>query len=86
MIVIFSVELVNSQVMLKGCETSGYAIVCAVNVQLTNCSHWPAWRDNQLTNKTTWVGKLDGLQVSAGYIPYSFNSVMWHQVQTRQAH
>ncbi len=49
--------------MLKGCETSGYAIVCAVNVQLTNCSHWPAWRDDQLTSKSTWVGKLEGLQV-----------------------
>ncbi|XP_022101959.1 protein KIAA0100-like isoform X3 [Acanthaster planci] len=59
------IELENSQVMLKGCEASGYVIVCASSAQVMHCSHLPAWREGHLTNKTSWVGKLDGLQYFA---------------------
>ncbi|XP_071945413.1 bridge-like lipid transfer protein family member 2 [Antedon mediterranea] len=74
------IEFVNSQVMLKGCELSGYVIVSAANAQVMHCRHWPAWRGRQLTSKTTWVGKLDSMQYFATVeSPTSSNieNVLW---------
>ena len=65
---IITVELENSQVMLKGCGASGYVIVCASSAKVMQCSHLPVWREGHLTNKTSWVGKLDGLQVREAHL------------------
>ncbi|XP_033627571.1 protein KIAA0100-like isoform X2 [Asterias rubens] len=74
------IELENSQVMLKGCGASGYVIVCASSAKVMQCSHLPVWREGHLTNKTSWVGKLDGLQYFATVETLSSNtkdSVQW---------
>ncbi|XP_014678249.1 PREDICTED: protein KIAA0100-like [Priapulus caudatus] len=59
------IELINSQVMLKGCETSGYVIMSAAKTQILQRQHKPVWRHRQLYTKTTWVGSLDSMQYYA---------------------
>ncbi|XP_071848291.1 bridge-like lipid transfer protein family member 2 isoform X2 [Apostichopus japonicus] len=57
------IEFVNSQLMLKGLDFSGYVLVTAANAELMQKSHLPSWREQgKLASKTTWVGTLDGLQ------------------------
>lgn len=64
------ISLVNSQVLLKGCETSGYVILSAAKAEILQRVHRPVWRDRSLVSKTTWVGFLECMQyyatVSAG--------------------
>jgi hypothetical protein len=61
---------VNSQVLLKGCETKGYVILSAAKAEILQRVHRPAWKDRTLVSKTTWVGSLECMQyyatVSAG--------------------
>lgn len=60
----------NSQVLLKGCETKGYVILSAAKAEILQRVHRPAWKDRTLVSKTTWVGSLECMQyyatVSAG--------------------
>lgn len=60
----------NSQVLLKGCETKGYVILSAAKAEILQRVHHPAWKDRTLVSKTTWVGLLECMQyyatVSAG--------------------
>ena len=69
-IIIILVALINSQVLLKGCETKGYVIVSAAKAEILQKIHCPVWKDHSLVSKTTWVGTLDSMQyyatVSAG--------------------
>lgn len=60
-----AVELVNSQVLLRGCESQGYIIVCASKAQIMQREHHPVWRDKCLVSKNTWVGSFEGLQYYA---------------------
>jgi hypothetical protein len=64
------VALVNSQVLLKGCETKGYVILSAAKAEILQRVHRPVWKDRTLVSKTTWVGSLECMQyyatVSAG--------------------
>lgn len=64
------VALINSQVLMKGCETKGYVIVSAAKAEILQRIHRPVWKDHSLVSKTTWVGTLDSMQyyatVSAG--------------------
>lgn len=66
----FLVALVNSQVLLKGCETKGYVILSAAKAEILQRVHRPAWKNRTLVSKTTWVGSLECMQyyatVSAG--------------------
>ncbi|XP_029850428.2 protein KIAA0100 [Ixodes scapularis] len=75
------VELVNSQVMLRGCETSGYVIVSAAKAQILQRLHSPVWKENTLVSKTTWVGSLDFMQyyatVDVGERGPSEDGVVW---------
>lgn len=58
------VELHNSQIIVKGCETAGFVIVSAAKAKVFSCSHMPVWvRDNQLRSKDTWSGSLECMQV-----------------------
>lgn len=62
-VVIILVELVNSQVMLRGCETSGYVIVSAAKAKVLQRLHMPVWKDRSLVSKTSWVGSFECMQV-----------------------
>ncbi|KAG8178260.1 hypothetical protein JTE90_018807, partial [Oedothorax gibbosus] len=77
------IELVNSQVMLRGCETSGYVIVSAAKAKILQRLHSPVWKDRSLVSKTTWVGSFECMQyyatVDAGD-PNPCNDNMWLSV------
>lgn len=59
------ISLVNSQVLLKGCETSGYVILSAAKAEIFQRVHRPVWRDSAVVSKTTWVGSLECMQYYA---------------------
>jgi hypothetical protein len=59
------ISLVNSQVLLKGCETSGYVILSAAKAEILQRVHRPVWRDSAVVSKTTWVGSLECMQYYA---------------------
>lgn len=59
------IELVNSQVMLCGTETSGYVIVSAANTEIRQATHLPVWKNKALLSKTTWTGSLRCMQYYA---------------------
>ncbi|CAL1281511.1 unnamed protein product [Larinioides sclopetarius] len=75
------IELVNSQVMLRGCETSGYVIVSAAKAKILQRLHSPVWKDRSLVSKTTWVGSFECMQyyatVDAGVPSPTVDDVMW---------
>lgn len=61
----FIVALVNSQVLLKGCETKGYVIMSAAKAEILQRIHKPVWKDRTLVSKATWVGSLESMQYYA---------------------
>ncbi|XP_065335800.1 protein hobbit [Cloeon dipterum] len=73
------IVLVNSQVLLKGCETKGYVIMSAAKAQILQRIHRPVWKQHTLVSKTTWVGSLECMQyyatVIAGDTPDE--NIMW---------
>ncbi|PNF40865.1 hypothetical protein B7P43_G15929 [Cryptotermes secundus] len=82
------IALVNSQVLLKGCETKGYVILSAAKAEILQCVHRPAWKDRTLVSKTTWVGSLECMQyyatVSAGENDSLDENIMWLTVENIQ--
>ncbi|XP_055909617.1 protein hobbit [Eupeodes corollae] len=85
----WSISLVNSQVLLKGCETSGYVIISAAKAEILQRVHNPVWRDRSLVTKTTWKGLLECMQyyatVSAGeHDSLLENEIMWLTVDNIQ--
>ena len=60
-----SIELVNSQVLLKGIETSGYVIISAARAVVRQNMHRPVWKEKTLLSKTTWSGGLETMQYYA---------------------
>lgn len=83
------ISLVNSQVLLKGCETSGYVIMSAAKAEILQRVHRPVWRDRSLVSKTTWVGSLECMQyyatVSAGENDSLLDeNIMWLTVDNIQ--
>ncbi|XP_053626336.2 protein hobbit isoform X2 [Cherax quadricarinatus] len=75
------IELVNSQVLLKGCETQGYVILSAAKAQILQRIHRPVWQDHSLVTKTTWFGSLECMQyyatVNAGDKETQMDNIMW---------
>lgn len=59
------ISLVNSQVLLKGGETSGYVIISAAKAEILQRVHRPVWGDRSLVSKTTWKGLLECMQYYA---------------------
>lgn len=59
------IELINSQVVLRGCETDGYVIMSAAKTQVTQRIHRPVWKNRILYSKTTWQGSLECMQYYA---------------------
>lgn len=70
------ISLVNSQVLLKGCETSGYVILSAAKSEILQRVHRPVWRDRSLVSKTTWVGFLECMQYYATVSPNDNDSLL----------
>lgn len=54
----FPVELVNSQVVLKGCETRGYVILCAARAEVRQ-------RVRRQPAAAAWSGALSAMQYYA---------------------
>lgn len=60
-----TVELHNSQIIVKGPETQGFVIVAAAKAKILSSTHAPVWvRDNQLRTKDSWAGSLECMQVT----------------------
>ena len=59
------IELINSQVVLRGCETAGYVIVSAAKTQILQRIHRPVWKNRTLYAKSTWQGLLECMQYYA---------------------
>lgn len=53
---IFSVVLVNPQVVLRGCETKGYVVLCAARAEV---------RQKLKRSCSTWAGSLQSMQYYA---------------------
>jgi len=85
---VFSVSLINSQVLLKGCETKGYVILSAAKAEILQRIHKPVWKDRTLVSKTTWIGSLDCMQyyatVAAGGTDATDENIMWLTVDNIQ--
>ena len=63
MLYLVLVELHNSQVLVKGCETPGFVIISAAWAKIASCVHIPIWRSNQLRSKSSWTANVDCMQV-----------------------
>ena len=61
----WSIELVNSQVLLKGIETKGYVIISAARATVSQNVCRPVWKEKTLLSKTTWSGALETMQYYA---------------------
>uniref|UniRef100_UPI00358E67AE bridge-like lipid transfer protein family member 2 n=1 Tax=Myxine glutinosa TaxID=7769 RepID=UPI00358E67AE len=59
------VELVNSQVFLRGTETAGCVLVAAAHAELLQCLHNPAWFSHGLRQKRSWQCYLGSMQYFA---------------------
>ncbi|XP_067864625.1 bridge-like lipid transfer protein family member 2 [Heptranchias perlo] len=82
------IELVNSQVMLRGAETVGCVFVSAAKAQLLQCLHHPAWYSDTLKQKTTWTCLLDGMQYFATMEtnPAEKECQLWLEVKNIEEH
>ena len=58
-----TVELHNSQVVLKGVETDGHVIVSAAKAEITSYEYQPVWQNQQVHSKTSWVSSIECMQV-----------------------
>lgn len=63
------IELSDSQIALRGIESGGYVIMSAAVACVDQYRHKPIWRDEQLCDKTSWHGDLQGMQYFATTIP-----------------
>lgn len=59
------IELINSQVVLRGTETPGYVIVSAAQTEIRQATHLPVWKNRTLLSKTSWTGSLQCMQYYA---------------------
>ena len=69
------IELSDSQIALRGIESGGYVIMSAAVACVDQYRHKPIWRDEQLCDKTSWHGNLQGMQYFATTIPFPSSSI-----------
>ncbi|RWS17806.1 hypothetical protein B4U79_01668 [Dinothrombium tinctorium] len=79
------IELINSQVMLRGSETSGYVIASSAKTQIWQNIHRPVWKERTLFSKSTWVGSIECMQyygtVEAGGTSVDNENIVWLNVE-----
>ena len=78
------IELINSQVMLRGCETSGYVIASAAKCQIWQKINKPVWKERTLLSKESWVGSVDCMQYYATVDERIDSNVVWLGVDSIQ--
>ncbi|XP_070204899.1 protein hobbit-like isoform X2 [Littorina saxatilis] len=74
------IELHNSQVVMKGCETPGFLIISAARARVISYVHMPIWRASQLRSKSTWTANVDCMQYYATVDPdymFSEDNIPW---------
>ncbi|CAF2397629.1 unnamed protein product [Rotaria sp. Silwood2] len=59
------IELGDGQIALRGIESRGYVILSAGLALVDQYRHKAVWRDQQLCDKTSWHGNLQGMQYFA---------------------
>ncbi|XP_076453404.1 protein hobbit-like isoform X2 [Babylonia areolata] len=74
------IELHNSQVLVKGCETGGFVIISAARARIISYIHMPIWHASQLRSKSTWTANVDCMQYYATVDPdfvFSDDNIPW---------
>lgn len=78
------IELINSQVILRGCETKGYVIASAAKCQIWQKIHRPVWKELTLLSKETWVGSVECMQYYATVDARIDSDIVWLGVDNIQ--
>ena len=65
------IELSDSQIALCDIESRSYVILSAAVALVDQYRHKPVWRDEQICDKTSWHGDLEGMQYFAKTISSS---------------